>query len=191
MGGIDFGIAKNQFALVRHDDQFDYYNGPGVDVTYMGAGEVDAQGNVNATCLGPKPTGAGGFIDITTNAKHVVFCSSFTAKGLDCTFEGGRLHINQEGSLIKFVNQIKQVSYNGKIAREKGQKMHYVTERAVFELRPEGLTLTEIAPGIDIQTQVLDLMEFTPRISPDLKEMDMAIFMEGAPFGLRKYIFSN
>ena len=72
MGGIDFGIARNQFALVRHDDQFDYYNGPGVDVTYMGAGEVDAEGNVNATRLGPKPTGAGGFIDITTNAKHVV-----------------------------------------------------------------------------------------------------------------------
>ena len=90
-----------------------------------------------------------------------------------------------------FINRIKQVSYNGKIAREKGQKMHYVTERAVFELQAEGLTLTEIAPGIDIQTQVLDLMEFTPRISPDLKEMDMAIFMEGAPFGLRKYIFSN
>ena len=191
MGGIDFGIARNQFALVRHDDQFDYYNGPGVDVTYMGAGEVDAEGNVNATRLGPKPTGAGGFIDITTNAKHVVFCSSFTAKGLDCSFEGGRLHINQEGSLIKFVSRIKQVSYNGRIAREKGQKMHYVTERAVFELRPEGLTLTEIAPGIDIQTQVLDLMEFTPLISPDLKEMDTAIFMEGAPFGLRKYIFSN
>lgn len=191
MGGIDFGIARNQFALVRHDDQFDYYNGPGVDVTYMGAGEVDAEGNVNATRLGPKPTGAGGFIDITTNAKHVVFCSSFTAKGLDCSFEGGRLHINQEGSLIKFVSRIKQVSYNGRIAREKGQKMHYVTERAVFELRPEGLTLTEIAPGIDIQTQVLDLMEFTPLISPDLKEMDTAIFMEGAPFELRKYIFSN
>lgn len=191
MGGIDFGIAKNQFALVRHDDQFDYYNGPGVDVTYMGAGEVDAQGNVNATRLGPKPTGAGGFIDITTNAKHVVFCSSFTAKGLDCSFEGGKLHINQEGSLIKFVNTIRQVSYNGRIAREKGQNMHYVTERAVFELRPDGLTLVEIAPGIDLQTQILDLMEFKPIISPDLKEMNPAIFMEGTPFGLRELIYSH
>ena len=80
MGGIDFGIAKNNFALIRHDDQFDYYNGAGVDVTFMGAGELDAQGNVNATRLGPNPTGAGGFIDITTNAKHVVFCSTFTDK---------------------------------------------------------------------------------------------------------------
>ncbi len=187
MGGIDFGIAKNNFALVRHDDQFDYYNGAGVDVTFMGAGEIDPLGNVNATRLGPNPTGAGGFIDITTNAKHVVFCSTFTGKGLECSFEDGKLHIIQEGSLIKCVNNLKQVSYNGEIARKKGQKMHYVTERAVFELRPEGLTLIEIAPGIDLQTQVLDLMEFRPLISEDLKLMDTALFSE-RPFGLKKYL---
>ncbi len=188
MGGVDFGIAKNNFALLRHDDQFDYYNGAGVDVTYMGAGEIDPEGNVNATKLGPNPTGAGGFIDITTNAKHVVFCSSFTGKGLDCSFEDGRLHINKEGSLIKFVNKVQQISYNGKIAREKHQKMHYVTERAVFELRPEGLVLTEIAPGIDLQTQILDLMEFKPIISEDLKEMNPAIFSESIPYGLKDLI---
>ena len=188
MGGVDFGIAKNNFALLRHDDQFDYYNGAGVDVTYMGAGEIDPEGNVNATKLGPTPTGAGGFIDITTNAKHVVFCSSFTGKGLDCSFEDGRLHINKEGSLIKFVNKVQQISYNGKIAREKHQKMHYVTERAVFELRPEGLVLTEIAPGIDLQTQILDLMEFKPIISEDLKEMNPAIFSESIPYGLKDLI---
>ena len=188
MGGVDFGIAKNNFALLRHDDQFDYYNGAGVDVTYMGAGEIDPDGNVNATRLGPNPTGAGGFIDITTNAKHVVFCSSFTGKGLDCSFEDGRLHINKEGSLIKFVNKVQQISYNGKIAREKRQKMHYVTERAVFELRPEGLVLTEIAPGIDLQTQILDLMEFKPVISENLKEMNPAIFSEAVPYGLKDII---
>ncbi len=187
MGGIDFGIAKNTFAIIRHDDQFDYYNGAGVDVTYMGAGELDPQGNVNATRLGPNPTGAGGFIDITTNAKHVVFCSTFTGKGLECSFEDGKLHIINEGSLIKCVNKLQQVSYNGEIARKKGQKMHYVTERAVFELCPEGLTLTEIAPGIDLQTQVLDLMEFKPLISENLKTMDSALFSEG-PFGLKKYL---
>lgn len=187
MGGIDFGIAKNTFAIIRHDDQFDYYNGAGVDVTYMGAGELDPQGNVNATRLGPNPTGAGGFIDITTNAKHVVFCSTFTGKGLECSFEDGKLHIINEGSLIKCVNKLQQISYNGEIARKKGQKMHYVTERAVFELRPEGLTLTEIAPGIDLQTQVLDLMEFKPLISENLKTMDSALFSEG-PFGLKKYL---
>ena len=187
MGGIDFGIAKNNFALLRHDDQFDY-NGAGVDVTYMGAGEIDPDGNVNATRLGPNPTGAGGFIDITTNAKHVVFCSSFTGKGLDCSFENGHLHINKEGSLIKFVNKVQQISYNGKIAREKHQKMHFITERAVFELRPEGLVLTEIAPGIDLQTQILDLMEFKPIISENLKEMNPAIFSEAIPYGLKDII---
>lgn len=187
MGGVDFGIAKNNFALLRHDDQFDYYNGAGVDVTFMGAGEIDADGNVNATRLGPNPTGAGGFIDITTNAKHVVFCSTFTGKGLECSFEDNKLHINKEGSIIKCVKKLQQISYNGNIARKKGQKMHYVTERAVFELRPEGLTLIEIAPGIDLQTQVLDMMEFKPLISENLKEMDSAIYSDG-PFGLKKYL---
>lgn len=188
MGGIDFGIAKNNFALVRHDDQFDYYNGAGVDVTFMGAGEIDCEGNVNATRLGSKPTGAGGFIDITTNAKHVVFCSTFTGKGLECSFENDCLHINKEGSLIKFVNKVQQISYNGKIARKKGQKMHFVTERAVFELMPEGLVLTEIAPGVDLQTQVLDLMEFKPIISKDLKTMNPNLFRVNGPFGLKNLI---
>ena len=188
MGGIDFGIAKNNFALLRHDDQFDFYNGAGVDVTFMGAGQIDPFGNVNATRLGPNPTGAGGFIDITTNAKHVVFCSTFTGKGLKCSFEGDRLHIDQEGSLIKFVRQVQQISYNGKIALSRGHKMHYVTERAVFELREEGLVLTEIAPGIDLETQVLALMEFTPIIAGDLKTMNPAIYRCSGPFGLHGII---
>lgn len=188
MGGVDFGIAKNNFALVRHDDQFDYYNGAGVDVTYMGAGQLDPEGNVNATKLGPLPTGAGGFIDITTNAKHVVFCSTFTGKGLKCSFENGQLHILQEGSLIKMVKRVNQISYNGSIARKKGQKMHFITERAVFELRPEGPVLTEIAPGIDLKTQVLDLMEFKPFVSPDLKTMPAELFREDGPFGLKEIL---
>ncbi|MGN1141301.1 MAG: acyl CoA:acetate/3-ketoacid CoA transferase [Oliverpabstia sp.] len=188
MGGVDFGIAKNNFALIRHDDQFDYYNGAGVDVTFMGAGQLDPKGNVNATKLGPLPTGAGGFIDITTNAKHVVFCSTFTGKGLKCSFDGNRLHIDQEGQLIKMVNKVTQISYNGEIARKKGQKMHFVTERAVFELREEGIVLTEIAPGIDLQTQVLDLMEFKPIINSELKTMNPALFNESGPFGLKELL---
>lgn len=187
MGGVDFGIAKNTYALVRHDDQFDYYNGAGVDVTFMGAGEMDEQGNVNATRLGPKPTGAGGFIDITSNAKHVVFCSTFTGKGLKCGFEDGRLNIEQEGSIIKLVKNVQQVSYNGKIAREKGQKMHFVTERAVFELRPEGPVLIEIAPGVDLQRDILGKMEFLPIIAEDLREMEARLFLDGA-FGLKDII---
>jgi propionate CoA-transferase len=188
MGGIDFGIAKNNFALMRHDDQFDFYNGQGVDVTFMGAGQVNADGSVNATRLGPNPTGAGGFIDITTNAKHVVFCSTFTGKGLECSFEDGKVTILKEGSLIKFVDKLQQISYNGKIARAKGQKMHYVTERAVFELTPEGLMLTEIANGIDLQTQILDLMEFKPLISSNLKTIPTEIYNQDGSFGLKKYL---
>lgn len=188
MGGVDFGIAKNNFALVRHDDQFDYYNGAGVDITFMGAGELDAAGNVNATRLGPLPTGAGRFVDITTNAKHVVFCSTFTGKGLKCSFDGQQLHIDQEGGLIKMVDHVTQVSYNGTIARRKKQKVHFVTERAVFELREEGVVLTEIAPGIDLQTQILDLMEFAPIISRDLKQMDQRLFCENGPFGLKELL---
>jgi propionate CoA-transferase len=192
MGGIDFGIAKNNFALVRHDDQFDYYNGAGVDITFMGAGQLDQNGNVNATRLGPNPTGAGGFIDITANARHVVFCSTFTGKGLKVSFKDNKLHIDQEGSLIKLVNKVQQISYNGEIARAKHQKMHYVTERAVFELTPEdGIVLTEIAPGIDLETQVLNLMEFKPKISSNLKLMPECLFTENGPFGLRNYILNK
>lgn len=187
MGGVDFGIAKNNFALIRHDDQFDFYNGQGVDITFMGAGQADAEGNVNATRLGPNPTGAGGFIDITANAKHIVFCSTFTGKGLECSFEGGRVTIVREGTLIKMVNRLQQISYNGKIARAKGQKMHYITERAVFELTPDGLMLTEIANGIDLQTQILDLMEYKPLISKDLRLIDPCIYCEG-PFGLKEML---
>lgn len=188
MGGVDFGIAKNQFALIRHDDQFDYYNGAGVDITFMGAGQVDPWGNVNATKLGSLPTGAGGFIDITTNAKHVVFCSTFTGKGLICSFQNNQLHIEREGTLIKFVKSLDQISYNGDNARTKGQMMHYITERAVFELHEAGLVLTEIAPGVDLQTQILDLMEFQPIISPNLKEMNPCLFLTDGPFGLKKIL---
>ena len=191
MGGIDFGIAKNNYALLRHDDQFDFYNGAGVDVTFMGAGEIDRVGSVNATLLGPRPTGAGGFIDITANAKHIVFCMAFTGKGLICSYEGNKLNILKEGTLIKFVNKLQQVSYNGDIGRAKTQRVTYVTERAVFELQRDGLVLTEIAPGIDLQTQILDLMEFKPMISPALKTMDAFLFREGTPIGIRDYVLNK
>ena len=191
LGGVDFGIAKNNFALIRHDDQFDYYNGAGVDVTFMGSGEVDAFGNVNATKLGPLPTGAGGFVDITANSKHVVFCASFTGKGLKCSFEGNKLHIEKEGSLIKFVNKLQQVSYNASLAFAKGHKMHYVTERAVFELTKEGLMLIEIAEGIDLQTQILDLMEFKPIISKNLKFIDSRVFKTDGIMDLKKIIINK
>ncbi|WHH59044.1 CoA-transferase [Petroclostridium sp. X23] len=186
-GGIDFGIGKNLYAMISHDAQMDFYNGAGADFTFMGAGEMDIEGNVNATKMGDRCTGAGGFIDITQNAKYVIFCSTFTAKGLEVDFKDGKLHIIKEGAVKKLVKKVSQISYNGSIARKKGQKMIFVTERAVFELRKEGPVLIEIAPGIDLQKDVLSLMEFTPVIDRNLKVMDARIFEEGQ-FGLKEII---
>lgn len=183
-GGVDFGIGRNLYAMIGHHEQMDYYNGAGVDITFMGFGELDRYGNINATKLGNRCTGAGGFIDITQNARKVVFCGTFTAGGAEYSFEGGKLTILKEGTIRKMVSDVAQISFNGTMSREKGQPVLIVTERAVFRLVREGVMLTEIAPGIDLKSQVLDLMEFTPIISKDLKTMDPDLFREG-PFGLK------
>ena len=175
-GGIDFGIGQNLYAMICHHEQMDYYNGAGVDVTFMGFGELDGEGNVNATKMGPRCTGCGGFIDITQNAKKVVFCGTFTASGCEFRFDDHKLTIVKEGKIRKMVSQVAQYSFNGRLSREKGQQVYIVTERAVFKLVPEGVMLIEAAPGIDLQTQVLDLMEFEPIISKDLKLMDENLF---------------
>lgn len=182
-GGVDFGIGRNLSAMISHQDQMLYYNGAGVDITFMGAGEMDAKGNVNATRLGTSCPGAGGFIDITQNARHVVFCSSFTAKGLEIACHGGKLHIVQEGEVCKFVDTVNQISYNGERACQQQQKMHYVTERAVFELTKQGVLLTEIAPGVNIEQDILRHMAFRPLISPQLTIMDSTLFQQN-PCGL-------
>lgn len=184
-GGIDFGIGKNLVAMIGHHEQMDYYNGAGVDITYMGLGELDGQGNVNSTKMGPRCTGAGGFIDITQNAKKVVFCGTFTAGGAKYEFKDRRLNILQEGKIRKLVSEVAQISFNGPMARQKKQAVIIVTERAVFELTEDGVMLTEIAPGIDLQTQVLDLMGFKPIVSPNLKEMDADLFIQNDAFGLK------
>lgn len=189
-GGVDFGIGRNLSAMISHQDQMLYYNGAGVDITFMGAGEMDPHGHVNATRLGASCPGAGGFIDITQNARHVVFCSSFTAKGLEIACEHGALHIRREGEVRKFVAGVNQISYNGELARAKGQAMHYVTERAVFELRPEGPVLTEIAPGIDLERDILAHMDFHPAIAADLQVMDSRMFAP-PPCGLAEHLSRN
>ena len=177
-GGVDFGIGKNLTAMINHQEQMLYYNGVGVDITYMGAGEMDANGHINATKMGDRCTGAGGFIDITQNAHHVVFCSTFTTKGLEVEFSHGKVNIIREGSIKKLVSHINQISYNGEIARGKKQKMHLVTERAVFELTEQGPMLIEIAPGINLESDILQQMEFMPLISDSLKLMDSSLFSE-------------
>jgi propionate CoA-transferase len=189
-GGIDFGIGQNLYAMITHQEQMDYYNGAGVDVTFMGAGELDGEGNVNATKMGARCTGAGGFIDITQNAKKIVFCAAFSADGTEYAFEDNKIRIIKEGAVRKMVKKVAQISFNGKMARDKGQKVIFVTERAVFELVREGIMLTEVMPGIDLQKDVLDQMDFVPMIRPNLKTGNTDLFKDG-PFGLKQFIFNN
>lgn len=186
-GGIDFGISRNPQALIPHDRQFEYYNGSGIDFTFMGAGEMDMLGNVNATKMGDKAPGAGGFIDITSTAKHVVFCSTFTGGGLEVEYGEHGIRIVKEGKFKKLVKEVQQISYNGKLAFERGQVMYFVTERAVFRLTEQGPVLIEIAKGIDLEKDILAQMEFVPMIADDLKETDACIYREGV-FGLKQMI---
>ncbi|MHB1405964.1 MAG: acyl CoA:acetate/3-ketoacid CoA transferase [Desulfitobacteriaceae bacterium] len=176
-GGIDFGIAKNMEALLEHSTQFDFYNGMGVDFTFMGVGQADGTGNVNSTKFGDRSTGAGGFIEITQCAKNVVFCSTFTARGLEIGFGSEGIRIIKEGVEEKFVTQVEQVSFNGKMAIERGQRVVLITERAVFNLGQDGWELVEIAPNVDLERDVLSQMGFVPNVSPHLRKMDISIYL--------------
>lgn len=189
-GTIDFGISRNAQALIAHDRQFELYNGTGIDYTFMGAGELDQYGNVNATKMGPKAPGAGGFIDITATAKNIIFCSTFTGGGLMTSFSEDGIRIEQEGRFKKLVQEVQQISYNGKIALERGQNMLYVTERAVFKLTEEGVMLIEVAKGVDIQKDILDQMEFTPLIAENLAYTSTDFYKDGV-CGLRALIEKN
>ncbi len=184
LGGVDFGVAKNMEALLEHSSQFDFYNGTGVDFTFMGVGQIDGHGHVNATKFSGKSTGAGGFIDITQFAKTVVFCTTFTANGLQVDWKGQQLRIVREGKFKKFVNHVEQVSFNGLLALERGQRVLVVTERAVFRWTPSGWELIEVAPGVDVNRDIISQMAFTPRISPTLARTTPRIYQDH-PFGLR------
>lgn len=187
-GGIDFGITKNAEAIIEHGYQFDFYNGSGVDVTFMGLAEADGEGNVNVSKFGTKTVGCGGFIDITQPAKKVVYCATFTAGGLEVAIEQGKLSIVKEGKAKKFLREVNQITFSGRYARDQGQPVIFVTERAVFELKKEGLVLTEIAPGMDIERDILGLMDFKPIISGQLKTMDSRIFKD-EPMGYADEFF--
>ena len=178
MGGTQFGASANAMAILPHNVQFDFYQGGGLDVAFLGLAETAPNGDLNVSKFGTRLAGAGGFIDITQNAKKVVYCGTFTAKGLKTECRDGALVITQEGAKKKFVRQVEHITFSGRYAVETAQPVLYITERAVFELRPDGVTLIEIAPGIDLQTQVLEQMEFLPKIAPDLKLMDSRIFRE-------------
>lgn len=173
--GLDFGAAVNTDAVIPQNSQFDFYDGGGLDMTCLGLAQADASGNVNVSRFGSRLAGAGGFINISQNARAVVFAGTFTAKGLEVVIDDGTVAIRQEGRQRKFLDQVEQVTFSGARAARLGQPVLYVTERCVFELTPEGLKLTEIAPGIDLDRDILALMAVRPLID-ELADMDARIF---------------
>ncbi len=175
--GLDFGAAVNTEAIIHQNQQFDFYDGGGLDMACLGMAEVDAEGHVNVSRFGPKLAGAGGFINITQNARRVAFAGTFTAGGLEVEVKDGSLRIVKEGRSRKFVKAVEQITFNGGYATESGQPVLYVTERCVFRRGREGMELIEVAPGIDIERDILAHMDFKPIVrNPGL--MDARIFRD-------------
>ena len=178
MNGTAFGACTNPDAIIDQTYQFDFYDGGGVDDAFLGLAQADKDGNINVSKFGPRIAGCGGFVNITQNAKRVYYCGTFTAGGLKCSTKDGKLIIDQEGKSDKFIDTVEQITFSGKYANKVGQPVMYITERAVFELREDGVYLTEVAPGIDIQTQILDHMGFVPKMDGEPKLMDERIFKD-------------
>ncbi len=176
--GLNFGAMYNPAAIIDDGYQFDFFHGGGLDLCYLGFAQVDRKGNVNSSRFGKVLTGCGGFIDISQNAKKVVFCGAFAAKGEVELSEKG-LTVRNPGKYKKFVETVQQVTFNGPYAAELGKEVYYVTERAVFQLTKDGIQLLEIVPGADLQRDILDMMEFKPIIKEPIPLMDKTIFQDG------------
>ena len=177
----DFGASRNPTSFISHPSMFDFYHGGGLDIAFLGSAEVDAEGNVNVSRFGEIKAGRaqGGFIDISQSAKKVVFCFSLKAGDFKAEVIEGKIKIHEEGREAKFVEKVQQITFNGKLAVERGQEIVYITERGVFKLTKEGVMLTEIAPGIDLEKDILGQMAFKPLVSKELKVMDSRIFKPG------------
>lgn len=185
-GGLNFGASLNPSAIIQQHQQFDFYDGGGLDMACLGMAQADRSGNVNVSLFGSRLAGSGGFINISQNAKKVVFAGTLTTGGLEVKIEDGKVHIVQEGRSRKFLKQVEHVTFSGDFANETGQPAYYVTERCVFRLSPEGLELIEVAPGIDIERDILAQLEFEPIVrNPTL--MDSRLFLPGI-MGLERVI---
>jgi propionate CoA-transferase len=182
IGGIpaerkeDFGLSFDAEALIEPQQQFDWYSGGGLNHAFLGAAQVGANGDVNVSMFNGEFVGAGGFIDITQHAKKVVYCGAFTAGGLKVAVLGGKLSITTEGRAKKYVKSVEQVTFSGAYATKTKQPVLYITERAVFELLDGHLTLIEVAPGIDVQKDVLAHMDFVPQMAAKIELMPAEIF---------------
>ena len=176
LDGMLFGFARNASAMIDGPSQFDFYSGGGLDIAFLGFGEIDAIGNVNVSRLGGLPVGPGGFMDIAVNARKMVFCGTFDAKGAEIATGDGSLAVTRSGKIRKLLDEVGQITYSGAEAIRRGQEVLYVTERAGFRLTAEGMVLDQVAPGVDIRRDVLDGMGFEPLIPVEPTIMSTACF---------------
>jgi propionate CoA-transferase len=187
--GKDFGAAINTQAVVDQPYQFDFYDGGGLDIAFLGLAQADQSGSLNVSKFGPRLAGAGGFINISQNAKKVVFTGTFVAGSLEIRYRDGSMRIVRDGDVKKFVRQIEHVTFSGDVARRSGKPVLYITERCVFRLSKDGLELIEIAPGVDLESDILAKMDFRPLIPKAPAIMDPRIFAS-EPMNLRDRMLS-
>jgi propionate CoA-transferase len=169
--------------MIDQPYMFDFYDGGGLDIASLSFAEVDAQGNVNVHAFEGRVRGPGGFPNISARTGRINFVGTLTAQGLELAIDGSGVRVLREGSLPKFVPEVREISFNGSLARERGQRVRYVTDRAVFALEDDGLELIEVAPGIDVERDVLGQMGFRPRVAEQLRTTDRRVYADG-PMGL-------